>query len=135
MRTRSEDFIEFINLHVMRGGGAEIDFSGISYVKVNIILLERINLLNFLRNRQQICSNLQPAVKLTNLQNRRLLVPLRGKMPSVEQSTKFKIPSLQCVKNTSIGTYSSLPNNCAAKPYSFLRIFFPTRPYSILHVY
>ena len=32
-------------------------------------------------------------------------------------------------------TYSSLPNNCAAKTYSFLRIFIPTRPYSILHVY
>ena len=31
--------------------------------------------------------------------------------------------------------YSSLSNNCAAKPYSFLRIFHPTRPYSILHVY
>ena len=32
-------------------------------------------------------------------------------------------------------TYSSLSNNCAAKPYSFLRIFHPTRPYSILQVY
>ena len=25
--------------------------------------------------------------------------------------------------------YSSLPNNCAAKPYCFLRIFLPTLPY------
>ena len=32
-------------------------------------------------------------------------------------------------------TYPSLSNKLAAKPYCFLRIFIPTRSYSILHVY
>ena len=32
-------------------------------------------------------------------------------------------------------TYFSVSNKHAAKPYCFLGIFHPTRPYSILHVY